>query len=252
MILRPNETSIGRFPNEDAQSLIFDDSNLFRVDKFSGWDRSEGGGRANIGVQYSAQFNRGGFVNVLFGQSYHLFGTNSFSVGDITNTGLNSGLDTARSDYVARLSYQPDRVYTFTSRFRFDQNTFDIRRFEVEGRANYGRLGLSVLYGDYDAQPAIGFLTRREGILGSATVKLTPNWAVLLAARYDIENVKFNQTRIGVGYIDDCLILAANYITDYNYSGNATIDHRVLFQISLRTLGGTSVTQSVGGIGGGL
>ena len=26
-------------PNEDAQSLIFDDSNLFRVDKFSGWDR---------------------------------------------------------------------------------------------------------------------------------------------------------------------------------------------------------------------
>jgi len=29
----------GAFPNEDAQSLIFDDSNLFKVNKFSGWDR---------------------------------------------------------------------------------------------------------------------------------------------------------------------------------------------------------------------
>ena len=48
------------------------------------------------------QFNRGGFVNALFGQSYQLFGTNSFAVGDTTNTGLDSGLDTNRSDYVAR------------------------------------------------------------------------------------------------------------------------------------------------------
>ena len=97
---RPN---IGRLPNEDSQSLIFDDTNLFRVDKFSGWDRVEGGGRANVGVQYTAQFNRGGFINALFGQSYQLFGTNSFAVGDITNTGLDSGLDTNRSDYVARV-----------------------------------------------------------------------------------------------------------------------------------------------------
>ena len=252
LIFRPNETSIGKIPNEDAQSLIFDDSNLFRVDKFSGWDRVEGGGRANVGMQYSAQFNRGGFVNVLFGQSYQLFGVNSYAVGDITNTGLNSGLDTANSDYVARLSYQPDKVYTFTSRFRFDQSTFNVSRFEIEGRANYGRVSLSVLYGNYAAQPLIGFLNRREGILGTTTIKLTPNWALLLAARYDIEHEKFNQTRIGLGYIDDCLILGLNYITDYTYSGNATIDHRVLFQLSLRTLGGTSVTQTVGGIGGGL
>ena len=55
------DRSIGKLPNEDAQSLIFDDSNLFKVDKFSGWDRVEGGGRANAGIQYTAQFNRGGF-----------------------------------------------------------------------------------------------------------------------------------------------------------------------------------------------
>ena len=108
LIVRPNETYVGSFPNEDAQSLIFDDSNLFKVNKFSGWDRVEGGGRANVGVQYTAQFNRGGNVNLLFGQSYQLYGLNSFALGGTTNTGLNSGLDTAQSDYVARASYQPN------------------------------------------------------------------------------------------------------------------------------------------------
>ena len=60
IIARPNEPQVGKWPNEDAQSFVFDDSNLFRVDKFSGWDRVEGGGRANYGVQYTAQFNQGG------------------------------------------------------------------------------------------------------------------------------------------------------------------------------------------------
>jgi LPS-assembly protein len=65
IIARPDETGIGRFPNEDAQSFTFDDANLFSVNKFSGWDRVEGGGRANVGVQYTAQFNQGGNINAL-------------------------------------------------------------------------------------------------------------------------------------------------------------------------------------------
>ena len=111
MIARPNETQVSRFPNEDAQTLVFDDSNLFRVDKFSGYDRVEGGGRANYGGQYTAQFNQGGFVNVLFGQSYQLFGQNSFAQSSTTNTGLDSGLDSRASDYVARASYQPNGTH---------------------------------------------------------------------------------------------------------------------------------------------
>ncbi len=164
VIVRPNEPNIGKLPNEDAQSLIFDDGNLFRVDKFSGWDRVEGGGRANVGGQYTAQFNQGGTVNMLFGQSYQMFGVNSYAVTDLTNTGIDSGLDTTRSDYVARLAYQPNSIYNVTSRFRFSENDFSIQRLEVDGRAGFDRFALSVLYGDYAAQPLIGFLERRQGI----------------------------------------------------------------------------------------
>lgn len=249
VILRPNETAIGKLPNEDAQSLVFDDSNLFRVDKFSGWDRVEGGGRANVGVQYTAQVDRAGFFNVLFGQSYHLFGLNSFAVGGPTNTGLDSGLDTARSDYVARLSFQPNSTFTYTSRFRFDEQDFDIERFEVEGRANLDRWTLMLLYGNYAAQPELGFLQRRQGMLGTAQVKIAPSLVLMGGARYDLEAAKFDQTQIGLGYVDDCLILAVNYLTNYTYSGNPTADHRVMLQLSLRTISDTFVTQSVSALG---
>jgi LPS-assembly protein len=246
LIFRPNETMVGSFPNEDAQSLIFDDSNLFKVNKFSGWDRVEGGGRANAGIQYTAQFNRSGNVNLLFGQSYQLYGLNSFALGGTTNTGLNSGLDTAPSDYVARASYQPNSLLTFTSRFRFSENDFTVQRTELETTANFGRWTTTVMYGNYAPQPLIGFLNRREGILGSARLKLNPNWVLLGAAGYDIHAKSITQTQVGVGYIDDCLILALNYVTSYAYSGSVSVNHSYMMQISLRTLGGTTNSSAVG------
>ena len=90
LIFRPNESQIGRFPNEDSQSLLFDDANLFQISKYTGWDRVEGGGRANVGLQYTAQFNRGGYFNALFGQSYQLFGQNSYAISDMANAGIDS------------------------------------------------------------------------------------------------------------------------------------------------------------------
>jgi LPS-assembly protein len=244
LILRPNEPDIGRLPNEDSQSLVFDDSNLFKVDKFSGYDRIEGGGRSNVGIQYTAQFNRGGYFNALFGQSYQLFGTNSFATGDTTNTGLNSGLDTTRSDYVARLQFQPNRIYQFTSRFRFDENDFTLKRLELETTANFDRWRVTLMYGDYAAQPELGFLNRREGVLVQTAYKLNPNFVVSTALRYDIQAGKLDQTRVGIGYIDDCFMLSFNYIGDFTFSGNVQNNNTFMLSMSLRTIGGP------GGMGG--
>ena len=248
VIIRPNEPSAGRLPNEDAQSFTFDDSNLFRVDKFSGYDRVEGGGRANVGVQATTQFDRGGFINVLFGQSYQLFGLNSFAVQDLTNTGIASGLETARSDYVGRIAYQPNKIYSLIARTRLDEATGAVRRFELEGRANFDRFQLSLLYGNYDKQPELGFLNRREGIVGTGSIKVAANWMLSGGLRYDITNQTVNQYIVGAGYVDDCFIIAANYITDYAYTNaNSTTpvtDHRIMLQIGLRTIGTSSFNAS--------
>jgi LPS-assembly protein len=251
IIARPNETYAGKLPNEDAQSMVFDASNLFSVDKFSGYDRVEGGGRANVGVQATTQFDRGGSVNVLVGQSYQLYGLNSYAVKDATNTGLDSGLQNTRSDYVARVNYSPNRTYTFSVRSRIDEATLNVNRFEAEGRAAFDRWSVSMIYGNYAAQPELGYLTRREGLLGSASVKVASNWVVSGSARWDLEANKLNQYIVGAGYVDDCFVLAANYVTSYSYSAGTTppvLSHAFMLQIGLRTLANSSST--AGGSGG--
>ncbi|MGB3865771.1 MAG: LPS-assembly protein LptD [Xanthobacteraceae bacterium] len=245
LIARPNEQYAGRLPNEDAQSMVFDTSNLFSVDKFSGYDRVEGGGRANVGVQATVQFDQGGSVKAMFGQSYHLFGLNSFAVADATNTALDSGLQKPMSDYVASIAYAPNRTYTFSSRARFDEATGDVQRLEVEGRANFDRWSFSLMYGDYAAQPDLGYLTRRSGVLGSGSIKLASNWVATGGARYNLESNSIDTYAVGFGYVDDCFILGVNYVTNYSYSSytsNVTpqLSHAVMLQLGLRTLGQTS------------
>lgn len=248
IVVRPNETAIGKLPNEDAQSLIFDDSNLFKLDKFSGWDRVEGGTRANVGAQYTAQVNNAGFFNVLVGQSYQLFGENSFTQGGITNTGLDSGLDKPKSDYIARVAYQPSRVYTFTSRFRFDEESLNVKRFELESRVSLDRWSFTTIYGRYAAQPALGFLTAREGILGSSALRLSTNWSLSGAIGYDLDAQKVAFTQLGLTYIDDCIALALHYTTSYTYSGNPQEKtHAIMLSLSLRTLWESQVNQKVDG-----
>ena len=237
-------------PNEDAQSLTFDDTNLFSVNKFSGWDRVEGGGRANVGIQATTQFDRGGSINVLFGQSYQLYGLNSYTVQSLTNTGLDSGLDKPASDYVGRIAYSPNKIFSLTTRFRLDESTLDVKRFEEEARANFDRWSVSLLYGKYAPQPELGFLNERQGLVGTGTFKIAANWQVSGGLRYDLANNKVNQYIVGAGYVDDCFIAALNYVTDYDYttigSAQTVTDHRITFQISLRTIGGTSASTNVG------
>ena len=141
IVVRPNETQIGRFPNEDAQSLVFDDTNLFAIDKYSGYDRVEGGTRANVGVQYTANIHRYGTVNALFGQSYNLAGKNSFAhSGQFDGTGQRPGTVCNRasrttSPTMSRASITSRTgTLSYAARFRFDKDNFDVHRLELESR----------------------------------------------------------------------------------------------------------------------
>jgi LPS-assembly protein len=138
---------------------------------------------------------------------------------------------------VGRIAFQPNQIYTFSTRFRFDEETFSLQRLEVEASANFDCWNASILYGDYAAQPQLGFLARRDGILTSGAYKLNQNWVVNGGIRYDIENAKLNQSRFGLGYIDDCFMAAFQYYTDYTFAGSLTSSQTYMLQISLRTIG---------------
>jgi len=106
-------------------------------------------------------------------------------------------------------------------------------------------------YGNYAPQPELGYLTRREGLLANGSVKITANWVATGAARWDLEANKINQYVVGAGYVDDCFVMAANYITSYNYTAGTTppvLGHAYMLQIGLRTLANT--TSAGGGVAG--
>jgi len=93
--------------NEDAQSLVFDDSNLFRVNKFSGWDRLEDGGRANVGVHTPRSSTVPAF-STCFSASRIICSRQFFRRGRPHQYRFGKWFGDPESDYVARVSYQPN------------------------------------------------------------------------------------------------------------------------------------------------
>ncbi|HZH50375.1 MAG TPA: LPS-assembly protein LptD [Microvirga sp.] len=278
IIARPNETRIGHLPNEDAQSLVFDDTSLFDWDKFSGYDRVEGGVRANVGLQYTVTGADGFYANALFGQSYQVAGRNSFRQGDLANVGPESGLDSRASDYVGRFQLKPNDNFSFTTRARFDQEDFSVNRFEAGFTANFNPylpVSTSLTYARYAEQPTIGF-DRREGFLASARWQVTPNWYVSGSVLLDLDRyllardtfasqfaidpatAVYNRTQaayvssmsLGVGYIDECTVFSVNYSVSPRdiavTSGEKDRNHTVLLRLELRTLGEVTFNQNLG------
>lgn len=252
IILRPNETHIGDFANEDAQSLMFDDTTLFSWNKFSGFDRIEGGSRANVGLSYTLTTAGGASFNVMGGQSYQLFGKNSFANGDqdAARTGLQSGLDTTRSDYVAGATFVPVKNFALGTHFRFDEKSFAVRSAELEGRATLGRFQGNLSYGRYDKQRELGYDDVREGVLAGARVFVTKDLYVGGGARYNFDRNEFDKSQIGFGVnnIEDCINLAFDYIREYDIDTSArrldSIDHKFLLRVDFRTLGSASISTS--------
>jgi len=56
---------------------------------------------------------------------------------------------------------------------------------------------------------------------------------------------------IGAGYVDDCFVLAANYVTSYSYSAGTTppvLSHAFMLQIGLRTIATSSTAAGPSGL----
>jgi LPS-assembly protein len=218
-----------QLPDEDAQSLVFDDTNLFNTSKFSGYDRTEMGTRANVGVQYTFQAHSGGYARFLAGQSYHLSGDNVYwnpgrdDDGNFIYTPY-SGLETDRSDYVLGAYLAPVDEFRIISQTRFNESSLDLQRADIAMVTNYGPISAQAGY-SYDANafvpqsPDSAFLVpeSQQELLGQVTLRLTDRWSVGGLARYDIDNNSLLYDSVMLKYADECFVLTASYIeSNYN------------------------------------
>lgn len=242
-------------PNEDAKSLIFDDTNLFDTTKFSGYDRFETGTRANVGVQYTFQ-GPVGYARVLAGQSFQLSGDNAYAE-DSDAFAPRSGLETSKSDYVLGLYVAPTDMFRLISQSRFDESDLTLRRQELAARFSYGPLSASTSY-TYsrildEEVPVLGVFETSQDISASATLRLTDRWTLSGSTRYDIEDNRRLTESITLAYLDECFMLSATYrqsnITDRDR--DIRPDQVVMLRFELKHLGGfnyeTDVVDFMGG-----
>lgn len=261
IIVRPNETRIGKLPNEDAQSLVFDENSIFSLNKFSGYDRIEGGTRLNYGGRYSFNANNGMYASFLFGQSMQITGRNSFAQYDLANAGRNSGLETWQSDFIAAATFQPSVTTSFTARGRFDEKTLALRRLDVEGSTKlFKNVSVSALYSRIAPQPELGYNLRREGVYLKSRVELPHNFYVTGSVLFDLDRYLTQKitnpaassspwdvsgTLLGFGYKDECTDFSLTYSRTYNdyLSGTNQRTTTYMMRLELKDLGDTTIAR---------
>jgi LPS-assembly protein len=239
LFVRPDNTYRTRLgiPNEDAQSFVFDATTLFERDKFSGYDRIEGGTRANVGIRYSGNFGNGWTANGIFGQSYHIAGENSFASPDLVNAGAYSGLETDVSDMVGLIGVASPFGVSASASARFDETSGDIRRFEAKAAYTGRPVAVSARYVFIDSQPLYGFTQDRRELTLAAQTRFNENWSAFASGTHDFVSEKIVRTSFGFAYDDECFTYSMTYSQLTPTSAGSQRQTKIGFNVSFRTLG---------------
>lgn len=181
-------------PNEDSAAFEFDETNLFSFNKFPGLDRWETGPRVNAGVRAAAYFDTG-FVEAILGQSYRFHEDNAFAE--------ETGLRNQQSDYVGRLTIQPDGNIRLVHRFRIDQSAFRYERNEIYAEAFDPDL-YSFKAGYVLLEPDPLLPDQREEVNVAGSLQALDNIWLRASGRRDLAGDEMIESKFGISYEDDC------------------------------------------------
>jgi LPS-assembly protein len=228
-------------PNEDSRAVDLEDSNLFALNRFSGYDRIEDNFRITYGLDWAF---RGSNINADFniGQSYRL--SNRASIFP-DGTGLSDKI----SDVVGRAEFRFKDFVKLTHRFRLDKDSFAIRRNEIDAtvgsRSTYVQVGYLKLNRDINT---VEDLSDREEVRLAGRVRVARYWSVFGSTIIDLTSAREDplttsdgfdpiRHRLGVAYDDDCLSLSVTWRRDYQPTGDARRGNTFLFRLAFRNLG---------------
>jgi len=229
-------------PNEDARAIDLEDSNLFALNRFAGYDRIEDGTRVTWGLDWELQ-RPGWRIKSTIGQSFRL---------EAPEPGLfpeGTGLSDRVSDFVGRTEVRLRNVVNFTHRFRLDKDGLAIRRNEIDAaigsRRTYLEFGYLRLNRDIQT---VEDLRDREELRVAARIAIGRKWSVFGSGVFNLtdtdEDPVFQpdgfepiRTRFGVAYRDDSLEFGATWRRDFITAGDAERGNAFQLFFALRNLG---------------
>ncbi len=198
VVLTPYGGNPRAIPNEDSLSFEFDETNLFSFNRFPGTDRVDGGPKLNYGFRTAVYGSRGGYSEVLIGQSLRARSDDTFGPG----TGVSDQL----SDVVARITISPNENFSFSNRLRLSPNSkSDIQRQEISMTAGPQALRLSLTYADLANSSFDSALGEREAVSAVLKAQLGQYWSVEGRHIRDLgERGGSLLNFLGLRYTDEC------------------------------------------------
>ena len=231
-----------RVPNEDSRAVDLEDSNLFALNRFPGYDRYEDGARATYGFEWA--LDRPGLsIQSVVGQSYRLSSEPSlFPDG--------TGLTSRTSDIVGRTVVKFHRFVSLTHRYRLDKDDLAIRRNEIDATVGSDATYLTAAYLRLDRNivDQLEDLRDREEVRLGGRIQFTKYWSVFGSTTIDLTGQQEDPAsaadgfeparhRLGVAYDDECLEFGLTWRRDYQDRGDARRGNTFLLRVAFKQLG---------------
>ncbi|MBX7460674.1 LPS-assembly protein LptD [Qipengyuania huizhouensis] len=228
-------------PNEDARAIDLEDSNLFALNRFPGYDRIEDGARITYGFDWQLRRPGWEFFTTL-GQSYRLD-----SDREILPNG--TGLSEKVSDFVGRTEVRYRDFVKLTHRYRLDKDNLAVRRNEFDATVGSSRTYAEVGYLRLNRNiTSVEDLQDREELRTAVRVAFANYWSVFGSGVFNLTDREEDptlssdgfqpiRTRLGVAYQDDCLELGVTWRRDYVSAGDARRGDTFQLYFSLKNLG---------------
>lgn len=232
-----------RIPNEDSQTLELDESSLFRIDRFPGYDLLEGGLRATAGGRATLRWGQGRQASLFIGRSLRDADEPAFltpAPDDPTRQYDPTGLADETSDWVVQGSFSPSDRMRGWAHASIDSSG-DVRRAEAALDGRWGRRNLaSVSYIVDRSNPVAGPENRNyEFVQLTGQQFVYGNWGVAASGIADLERDIVIRSEVGLLFDDDCFRFELGWRRDNTRVRPSGPSEGVYIRLNLATFGGT-------------
>ncbi|GLQ34128.1 LPS-assembly protein LptD [Amylibacter marinus] len=212
----------------DSTTAEFEETNLFSINRFPGFDESEAGVRANIGMRYLRYAPSGWEMNVTLGRVIRAKNLNQF------DTSTSTGLDATNSDFVGALSFSYSDQFQFLTRMLADDD-FNVSKNETSIVFDGDRFDFAASYVWLDQYTVLGQPNRQHEASLSAAYMASDNWQWTADWRHNLGTGTPIEGDLGLVYQNECAEVRFSLSLQYDADGNIERDYGL--QIAFSGLG---------------
>jgi LPS-assembly protein len=219
-------------PNtSDSTTAEFEESNLFSINRFPGFDETEAGLRANVGVQYKLYNPKGWEITATAGRVFRAKNLSQF------DPFVSTGLDRRNSDYVGAISFKLPSKFSFSSRLLFN-DSLKASKNETKLAFSYRKLDLDASYVWLEKDSVLNNNERQHEATIQSLYRINDLWKFSADWRQNLNTHSPIEGDFGLEYENECA--KVNFSLSLQYDVNGNVDREIGMQISLAGLGSNS------------